>query len=846
MNPMANMNPMGGPVGGAPVPMMNNGNINPQAANAANPGANASAPRQQPSLDQRSIFNTYIYEYYLRYGMYDCARALLASEAPVYVADRDATARRRDENGNAINGAGDDPMDTDSKEDLDSKLPEDLPSPKLPMATSESFLYEWFCIFWDIYTAQRTKGSTGMVSQYVAHTQQQNRLKQNQQQELLRQMRPDLAQQQYQAQLMRSMNNNMPINMKQGNLARAAMANNQNNPQMQMLQQAKQNPMQRDPSGMDANRDRPSSPASGENAPSPSKRQRIDAAQFNPNQPGAMMPNGRPVPAMQGQQMAANTAAAAHQMLTANGINPSSLNAQQFQNFVNMPPAAQQKSIATYSQNLQQHHGSQMGNKTIPNAGAPQNQGSPMMPSQQDGSAIAAFYNAADMGGPGGLRPGPGAAQPGQGGSNHALQDYQMQLMLLEQQNKKRLMMARQEQDNMGGVPREGGGPGGPGGPGAPQGPNGQPFPDASPQAMRTGTSPNPTEQMKRGTPQMNNSGIPSPVPEGGQSRGSPNPAMNFMANHVDPSMAPHFFKGMEGNMAQAQMNGLRAPSSHPGQPFNGQMNPQQMMAARQAQQQGQPGQQPQPGQPQQPGVQGNPQQWQPGPNGQMMPQGMQQNPQVQGTPQQRAMPPPSAPAAAGPNANSRTTASPQQAAAAPPTPNQSNKAGPKKKDTKNAKDKRAAQKKSNPNLNAGATPSGENGDSEAPAPATPITPVNPGNFGKAGQNGPTAPNGQSAAGGVGAGAAGPVGVPQNGPPQAQIMPPGHGDPNQNGGMNMDGFTGMVDFPGSLDIANPLQTTDVLNDFDFDSFLHDDSGAGEPFDFNGAFATLEGNEISAD
>lgn len=32
-----------------------------------------------------------------------------------------------------------------------------------------------------------------------------------------------------------------------------------------------------------------------------------------------------------------------------------------------------------------------------------------------------------------------------------------MQLMLLEQQNKKRLMMARQEQDNMPGMPREGG-----------------------------------------------------------------------------------------------------------------------------------------------------------------------------------------------------------------------------------------------------------------------------------------------------------------------------------------------------------------------------------------------------
>jgi hypothetical protein len=32
---------------------------------------------------------------------------------------------------------------------------------------------------------------------------------------------------------------------------------------------------------------------------------------------------------------------------------------------------------------------------------------------------------------------------------NHALQDYQMQLMLLEQQNKKRLLMAQQEQDNI-------------------------------------------------------------------------------------------------------------------------------------------------------------------------------------------------------------------------------------------------------------------------------------------------------------------------------------------------------------------------------------------------------------
>lgn len=486
-------------------------------------------------------------------------------------------------------------------------------------------------------------------------------MKQSQQQEMLRQMRPEMSAQQYQAQaFMRNMQNtqNMTMAMKQQhqtNLARAAMANNQN-PGMQQMLQAKQNPMQRDPSGMDANRDRPSSPASGENAPSPSKRQRIDGAPFNANQPGAMMNGGRPGQNMPGQPMAvAGNVANAQQVLAANGINPSQLNPQQMQNFANTPPAAQQKSIATYSHNLQQHHGNQINNKQM----VPQNQSSPMMaPGGPDGNALNAFYNP-NMDGPNAMRAG-GQAQPT--GSNHALQDYQMQLMLLEQQNKKRLMMARQEQSDMGGIPRDSQ-------PGV-AGPNGQPFPDTSPQAMRSGASPNPAEQMKRGTPQMNNSGISSPVPDGAQSRESPNPAMNFLGNHVNVSMAPHFYKGgADENMAaaQAQMNGMRPPSSHPGQPFNGPMNAQQMMAAR--------------------GVPGNPQQWQPGMNGQMVPGGMpQQGQPVQGTPQQRSMPPPSAPAAA--NANNRTTASPQQAAAAPPTPSQSNKAAPKKKESKSAKDK--------------------------------------------------------------------------------------------------------------------------------------------------------------
>ncbi|KAM3565658.1 hypothetical protein ARSEF4850_001258 [Beauveria asiatica] len=754
MNPnaaMANMNPMGGPVGSAPMPMMNNGALNPQAAAAA-------ARQQQLNDNQRVVLNTYIYEYFLRYEMFDCARALLSSDQPVNVKDG--------KNGNAINGAGDDAMDADTKDGIESKTPDDLPAPKLPMPASDtSFLYEWFCLFWDIYNAQRAKGnSNGNINQYVMHTQ-----------EMLR-MRPDM-QQAYQAQMARGMQGGM-AGMKQGNLARTAMANNQN-PQMML---AKHNSMQRDPSHMNANQDRPSSPAAGgDNAPSPSaKRQRTDGG-----------------PGMNPQQMMnAAGAQTVHQLLTASGINPNSLTPQQMSQLANTPPHAQQKSISAYMANMQSHHGKQLGTQPgMPNVPNPQNQGSPMIPHAPDGTALNNFYNAPELSGS--MRPGPPGATAAQGtGSNHALQDYQMQLMLLEQQNKKRLMMARQEQDSMGGtMPREG--PPGPG-------PNGQ-FPDTSPQAMRSGVSPNPGDQMKRGTPQMNNSGIPSPVPEGGQSRDSPNP-MNFMSNQVDPSMAPHFFKNMDPNMPQAQINGMRPPSSHPNQPFN----PQQMMAARA--QQGQ----------------GNPQQWQPGPNGQMVGQAMAQNPQAQSTPQQRAMPPPSAPAGAGPN--NRTTASPQQSAAAPPTPNQGTKNAPKKKETKAAKDKRAAAQKNKAAAAsaAGATPAGDGtGDGDSAAPATPMTP----SFNK---------NAAPAQGNaVPATTAPAVSAPAvTAPTQSQA------DLGQNGLGGAENY-GMVDFPG-IEFTNPLSSSDVLNDFDFDSFLHDNDGNTEAFDFNGTFSGMEGNEIGAE
>jgi hypothetical protein len=145
---MGGMNAMGGPVGGG-MPMMNNG------------GAPGGGLRQQmPANDnQRSQLNTYIYDYFLRHGMYDCARALLSSDATMKVI-KESPGRNND-----------DGEDGDSKDDIDSKRPDDLPRSDVPRECPEScFLYEWWCLFWDMFNAQRGKGEGRNVLNYVNHT----------------------------------------------------------------------------------------------------------------------------------------------------------------------------------------------------------------------------------------------------------------------------------------------------------------------------------------------------------------------------------------------------------------------------------------------------------------------------------------------------------------------------------------------------------------------------------------------------------------------------------------------------------------------------------------------------
>lgn len=124
--------------------------------------------------------------------------------------------------------------------------------------------------------------------------------------------------------------------------------------------------------------------------------------------------------------------------LRQNSYNSSNFPGQQeqFALFQNQSPEVQQKTIETYAANLQQQQSRQIQHQQIAFGQAP-----PTIPSLHNSEGMAAVPPSL-MRGPGG----PNATQQASSG-NHALADYQMQMMLLEQQNKERLMTARQEQD---------------------------------------------------------------------------------------------------------------------------------------------------------------------------------------------------------------------------------------------------------------------------------------------------------------------------------------------------------------------------------------------------------------
>lgn len=156
-NPMPNIAMVPGPPG--TNPMMNNGAVAPLAG---------PRPQQANNEHKHHLLNTYIYEYFMRNEMFDCARTLLNADPGIKVQDGPNT--RRDENGHII--ANGDNMDVDSKEGIDTKGSEGLPQPLIPNQTMDNpFLFEWFNLFWDMFTAQKGKPANPQVNTYMSHTQ---------------------------------------------------------------------------------------------------------------------------------------------------------------------------------------------------------------------------------------------------------------------------------------------------------------------------------------------------------------------------------------------------------------------------------------------------------------------------------------------------------------------------------------------------------------------------------------------------------------------------------------------------------------------------------------------------
>jgi hypothetical protein len=151
MNSMnvAGMNAVpGGPVGG--VPMMASG---------------SAAPRHEPVVSQEQIFtqlNTCIYDYFLKRGQFDVARALLQDDSIKL-----STNQPLKTSPGHPNGLDNDASMTDSKDGDKLKIPDDLPPAIVPMDSQQSFLFDWFSVFWDIFLAQRKKSNNPYVQGYM-------------------------------------------------------------------------------------------------------------------------------------------------------------------------------------------------------------------------------------------------------------------------------------------------------------------------------------------------------------------------------------------------------------------------------------------------------------------------------------------------------------------------------------------------------------------------------------------------------------------------------------------------------------------------------------------------------
>lgn len=143
------------------VPMMNNGSTAPRNDGGMN--------MNNPEIMINNL-NTYIYDYFLKRGYHDCARALVQDES--IKINTDSGTKTSPGSRGDVNGVDGDSMMVDGKDGEKIKIPDDLPRPSLPNESLQSsFLLDWFSLFWDFFWAQRKRGNSNDVRQYLQHTQ---------------------------------------------------------------------------------------------------------------------------------------------------------------------------------------------------------------------------------------------------------------------------------------------------------------------------------------------------------------------------------------------------------------------------------------------------------------------------------------------------------------------------------------------------------------------------------------------------------------------------------------------------------------------------------------------------
>ncbi|KAG4302038.1 hypothetical protein PCANB_001919 [Pneumocystis canis] len=352
----------------------------------------------------------------------------------------------------------------------------------IPVDTPGGFLLEWWTVFWDIFNAKSGKGGSDAATAYFAHIQ---KMKHEQQRTIASMGQPHIVMINQQSNagafnpaLMRTFDipnginvstpsdpttqamdtqiiGTIPLSEKTRQaLMRQAMNNNirRFSPNVAQIQQLKNHQFLQNQQQSPASQSQRSqrdletelngqtqfsrSPALSNQILSPSKRQKLS-------------PDGSYAP-LQGtiqarpQMMQNNLAAAsttlqsqqAKQMLLNSGISPVNLAQQQFTAFQSQAPSIQQRQLQEYTQNLanQQQRITNIAKGQVSNQGGASiitGDGNEVGPNDFYENILSSHQNC--------------AANTG----NHVLQDYQMQLMFLEQQNKKRLMMAHQEQERL-------------------------------------------------------------------------------------------------------------------------------------------------------------------------------------------------------------------------------------------------------------------------------------------------------------------------------------------------------------------------------------------------------------